>query len=357
MSNLLHGSRLLEVDYSGIEAVQSGYYQGDPNYIRLASLGVHAYLASFLVGKPANLTWSDVDLVAYFSAIKHSYPIDYDKAKRCVHGNNYGLTVFGMVENFPEVYPTIKAAQAVQDLYYSVAPKLPGWHRFLRDKAYENGRLGGAPAPGFDYGATVSTGLHHPYAYRHWFWGVLTYKPITPAQLRFMQKLKRANWVILHGRPFKIEYGEDSKRVIAFFPQSTAAGNLKEAELRLFMPDSPSYIGDAWFGRTPLRAPIHDSLLLEIPNRIFDRVAGVVLEEMQRPIYEQPIPAEWGFGSHLKIGVAAKTGVNWMDMEELTVPGTTLGPIEPMYSLIDAEELEEIEDLETRMTVQPAQAA
>jgi hypothetical protein len=77
------------------------------------------------------------------------------------------------------------------------------------------------------------------------------------------------------------------------------------------MPESDDFIGDAYFGRTPLRAPIHDSLLLEIPNRAWDRVVETVVRVMQDPIPELPLPAAWQMGSCLRIGVAAKAGKNW----------------------------------------------
>ena len=114
-----------------------------------------------------------------------------------------------------------------------------------------------------------------------------------------------------------------AERVLAFYPQSIAAGILKEAMLRLFADrDSPSYIGDAYFGQTPLRAPIHDSLLLEIPDRAWDRTVEIVCMEMQRPVIEQPLPPSWGrSGECVAIGVAAKAGTDWAAMEEIQVPG------------------------------------
>jgi len=105
--------------------------------------------------------------------------------------------------------------------------------------------------------------------------------------------------------------------------------------LRLFAdPDSASYIGNVYFGRTPLRAPVHDSLLLEIPDRKWDRTFETVCMEMQRPVIEQPLPASWNRpGEYVAIGVAAKAGNDWQAMEEIVVPGydATWTP-EPMES-------------------------
>lgn len=348
------GCRLLEVDYSGIEGVETGWLSGDPEYIRLAYLGVHAYLTSHLIDRPASLSWSDEDLGAYFKELKHNYPVEYDKAKRCVHGNNYGLTIYGMVENFPEVYKDLDDARRVQDLYYAVAPKLHEYHSRMRDRAYEFGRLGGPPSSDF-YELTTS-GQHHPYAYRHWFWGVQSFKPINEQEYRkavFASKKrgesKPRGIVILNHRPFKVMLGEDSKRVIAFYPQSIAGGRLKEAELELFHPESEDFIGDRYYGRTPLRAPIHDSLLMEVPDREFAAVVEQTVQVMRRPEYRQPCPPEWGIGDFLRVGVSAKAGRDWMHMEEIDLPEMVPETAkEQMFFPVEESEYEDVQDLETR---------
>ncbi len=322
------GCRLLEVDYAGIEAVETGWYQRDPRYLRVARLGVHALLASHLLKRPAHLGWSDADLLAYFAELKKAEPLVYDKAKRNVHGTNYGLTPYGMSQTFPDLYPTPAAAEAVQRVYFEICPGLPVWHQALRTRAHEKGCLGGPGAVTlaetdacYRPGWTGEAPWAHPFGYRHWFWSVLAYKPITEAQ-RLRREKAGKPCADINGRWFGVDWGEDSKRVIAFYPQSTAAGVLKRSIRALFGdPDYPSYIGDAYFGRTPLRAPIHDSLLLEVPDRQWDRVVEAVAREMLRPVQEQPLPASWQMGAHLAIGVEAKAGRNWLDVEKIPIPG------------------------------------
>jgi DNA polymerase len=320
------GCRLAEFDFSGIEAVEVGWYARDPLYLRLATLGVHAYLASHLLKRPADVAWSDADLLCYFQEIKASEPVIYDKAKRASHGTNFGLTPYGMAATFPDLYKDEKDAARVQAILFEVCPTLPVWHRALQRQAYEAGMLGGAgPVVTSETNACYQRGYagpspwNHPFQYRHWFWSVLAYAPISEAQRLRREKAKKA-CAEINGRWFAVDLGEDAKRVIAFFPQSTAAGVLKRSMRALFLPGSPSYIGDAYFGQTPLRAPIHDSLLLEIPDRQWDRVCEKVLLEMQRPIAEQPLPAAWGIGTHLRISVEGKVGRNWLDMEKLPTP-------------------------------------
>ena len=88
-------------------------------------------------------------------------------------------------------------------------------------------------------------------------------------------------------------------------------------------PDAPHYIGNAYDGETCLRAPIHDSLLLEVPLTEEERVLTAVATIMPRPILEQPLPAEWGMGDYLSIGVEAKAsapGGDWGTMETIALP-------------------------------------
>lgn len=341
------GCRLLEVDYSSIEAVVVGWKlrEVDPadalNYIRLAKLGVHAGLASHILGRPYDPKWSDQELSAYFKEIKKNQFTVYDRAKRCVHGKNYGLTIHGMVRNFPKEFPDLKTAKITEAVYNAMCPSLPRWHALERKRAYDQGYLGG---PG-----------QHPYGYKHWFWSVISYKKITFAAyvkaINIQRRTGEDQLVFEHeGAYFKQILGEDSKRCVAFFPQSIAAGVLKEAELELFDPESSNYIGDAYYGRTPLRAPIHDSLLMEVPVAQWDRVTEKVYTAMLRPVEELPIPLEWGMGEHLQVGIAAKASAiagNWEDMEDIKVPGwSEIASDEPAFPVEDDDQ-DDFEDLQT----------
>lgn len=584
------GCVLLEFDFSGIEAVQLAWFARDPLLMRLARLGIHAYLASHLLKRPADLSWSDADLLAYFKEIKTSEPFVYDQAKRNVHGNGYGMTPQGMWMMFPHLYKSLAAAKRVQDVYFEVAPAVPRLQNAIRMRAYDQGYIGGPT----DYRAAsiLDDPNAHPYGYRHDFFDVVTLQPISDNQVKHLEA-ERVPVIELNGRKYAAKWGPDSKRCVtpdtkvwmgdytykpigevkvgdsvigwrrgtepklpsrgnagtqymlkekaytadhltralvtevhnlidttytitlasgrtvrctgdhkwlgmrrsnkggpryvwwrtdvlkvgdelavsdvtdpgdcpeehritaawlggfydgegshrgvaqantthgdllqhaeqafaalgfettrqaihpelstrkpatqlnwtggrqaalrfvrhvpsyrfraqwadrmilggrfrrldpivkieqnlraepvtcittttgnfianglcshnclAFYPQSTAAGNLKEACLYLFAePDHPSYIGDAYYGKTPLRAPIHDSLLLEVPERQVERVTECVYREMLRPVEEQPLPADWGYGPYLTIGVEAKYGRNWEDVEKL--PGVT----------------------------------
>lgn len=569
--------RLLEVDFSAIEAKLTGWCARLPEVIRLAGLGIHGALASHILGRPYDPDAPDADLKSLFEEIKEAHFPVYDRAKRAVYGDFYGQTAYGMMMTFPENFPTLKEATKYKTLLHKMAPGLPRWQTEVRERAYRQNFLGG---PG-----------DHPFGYKHWFWSVLGFRAI-PEHVYHKRIRAGEPCTIIQGRHYAVTLGEDAKRClppdtpvwmgdytyralgdvrvgdvvigwkrgagpklpsrgrpgtaymarnkayrtdhlvratvlathqyldttltlhmasgrrirctadhqwnvlrrheyewrqakelrvgdtvmrvdaedpgecppelreraawlggfydgegshrgitqavntdgdllqyaeetlralgfetthqvyqrsagwkrvvylawgggrqaalkfrrwvpsrrfaaqwadrmiltarfrtpdtvvaieanplvepvacittttgnfvadgycshncVAFYPQSIAAAILKEALLRLFDPDSPSYIGDAYFGRTPLRAPIHDSGLFEIPDRCFDRVFERIVFEMTKAVPELPLdwiaPAERArlkLGTHLHIGVAAKAGRDWHSVEKLTLP-------------------------------------
>jgi uracil-DNA glycosylase family 4 len=359
------GCRLLEVDYRGIEAVQVGWFSRDPDYIRLAKLGVHAALASHVLERPYDPAWSDSDLVDYFYEIKEREPLIYTQTKTVVHGVSYGRTPHGMHRDYPEMFPTLKDANRIFDIFYAMAPAIPRWQQDIRQHVDKHGYLGGPGEPPFG----------HPYNYRHYYYGVFTYSRLSPAQAQRLRakygRLKRpAPLVEVNGIDYKQVNGDDAKRLVAFPPQSTASANLKDAELILFGdPDSALYLGNAYYGQTCLRAPIHDSLLLEYPVEEEERVLLNVATAMCRPILQQPLPSAWGMGEHLTIGVEAKAsavGGNWMAMETIDLPvvstpslaaDRTYFPIQDGLKEQGTDEWEEWMDLGRAMGHLPLRAA
>jgi uracil-DNA glycosylase family 4 len=359
------GCKLIEVDFSGIEAVITAYKAGDPVGIRLAKLGIHAGLASHILKRPYDIRWSDADLGAYFKEIKESKDekvlLCYDRSKRYIHARNYGLTIGGMVLQFPHLFPTHKVAESYDEIYRTMVPKIPAFQLAVQKRAAGKHYLGGPPS-----GDPLEDQWSHPWGYKHWFWSVYTYKKITTSQYysilaKYRQKGLEPPVEIINGQYFKVSLGEDGKRALAFFGQAIGAGVLKEVELRSFDPTSNVYIGDTYFGKTPLRAPIHDSLLLEVPDRQIDQVLEKTLWSFLLPIVELPMKPEWGMGEFLSIGVGAKIGKDWQKMEKLKIPaftelgvGTDVIPSPTFYSvneeIEEQEAVEEMADLERKVS-------
>lgn len=350
-------AKILEFDYAGIEAVLLGWMMRAHEYIRLGKLGMHAYVASHVLKRPADLSWPDADLAAYFSAIKKSEDPAvqkvYSSAKRTVHAKGYGQTVHGLLKNNPHLFRTLAEAEAIDRVYCTIAPEVPQFHTVVQHTAYTQHFLGGAEA--YEYHPAERKVVGHPYKYVHWFWSVVAYERLSVTQRMWREKRHMPLIEIAPGQWYGVTLGEDAKRAIAFYPQSTARGVLTDAAFALFDPESPlydtCYIGDLYYGQTPLRAPIHDSLLLEVPTRMVDRCIERVALAMQRPVEALPCPAEWGIGTHLAIGVDAKIGDDWGSMVPVGLPSLQdLGVANDVpYSPAEDEDESDVLDLESRL--------
>lgn len=264
------GMLLVEADYAAIEAVLSAYFARWKDGLRLARLGVHSYLASFVLGRKVDLAWSDEDLKQAFGEIKGSSDPDvkqaYNACKRTVHLSNYGGSPRKMVMAEPDTFKSVKQAEHLQGMYFEVASPIRKWQLQTQMEADKEGCL------------------INPYGYRHSFHHV------------FHNVLEYGQWV---RKP-----GDDANAVLAFLPQSTAAGILKEAMIRLYTNHFDT-VGQY------LRLQVHDSLLCEVPKGQVEALLDVLLREMLSPIPELPLPASYGMGEYLQIGVDWKMGTKW----------------------------------------------
>jgi hypothetical protein len=138
------GNILYARDFSGIEAVLTGYFALDPRYIRLAKRDVHTYYTVYalyeLEGgariKAADLPdlgWSDERLFPYLEQLKKQFKQERNSLyKHLVHAANFMQGAKGaQAKIFSETgieYP-VKTVQKVMDVYYSLFPKIKQWHK------------------------------------------------------------------------------------------------------------------------------------------------------------------------------------------------------------------------------------
>jgi hypothetical protein len=282
------GSLFWARDFSAIEAVLVGYFAGSPRYIRFAKLGVHAYLASHITGRPALLEWADEELKAYFKALKKEEPSTYDTAKRIVHGSNYMMTPRKMHYEYPETFRTVQDAARLQGLYFELFPEIREWHRdlCLRVDGTKQRRADPLVDERIDPWTLGVCFAQNPFGYVHRFYNVLDWERIGP------------EWVW--------SYGEDAKRLVSFLPQSTAAAIIKRATKRLWY-EFP------WVGET-LRLLIHDEIFGECKESYIETCLRISGEVMEEPIPELPLDPAWGLGTYLTVGTEAKVGQSWATM-------------------------------------------
>jgi DNA polymerase I-like protein with 3'-5' exonuclease and polymerase domains len=286
------GHVLWERDFSAIEAVLVGYFAGSAAYIRFAKLGVHDYLASHMLGRPADLSWSSGDLKSYFKEIKSNHASIRDQAKRVIHGSNYMMSARRMHELFPEIFPSERDAARLQGLYFDLFPAIRVWHRELCDRVDGTKRRDKGDSDTLDPWTLGVCYARNPYGYVHRFYDVLSWRKVVYPD-------GKSEWFS--------EFGEDAKRLVSFLPQSTAAAIIKQAAKRIWYEFG-------WIGNT-LRLLIHDSILGECPENEVEECLKISKAVMEAPILELPLDPLWDMGEYLTISTEAKMGRCWGTME------------------------------------------
>jgi len=257
---------LISADSSAIEAVLMGYTINSPRMVTLAKAGIHDWFMSHVrahkdggVGIDASLPFDQLRkeckaAKAYDASLPSSEQLR-DSMKRTVHGTDYGLTPFGMADEYPDEFPSVKVATEYQELLFALLPELKKGFRTLRELADRQ------------------TYLDNHYQYRHYFFAV-------------------TKW---NSKYQKFDLGTDAKRCIAFIPQSDASA-IQSDDL-LTLADDPIV-------RAMLRLIIHDSFVLECPIDMIDYACSKLYSTMSRPRPEL---------GGLEIGVEIKVGENLCD--------------------------------------------
>lgn len=299
-------------DFSGIEAVLVGWFAASQRYTRLAKLGVHDYFLAHGILKPArkiteadlpNLAWSDADLHTCFKGLKARFKLERDIAKRCVHLSNYLGTPGKMNEEYVDTFPTKRDAAIVQGAYFDLFPEISTWHKRTCEQVDKSGWV------------------RAPSGFVHRFYRVLDWK-----------KDPRGVWTSA--------YSDDSKRLIAFLPQHTAAWVGKAALKRLYNNHTelaqrvqaarfdqrltsdrtwrPRKIDETAIGGVIdhpwLRLFIHDEILGEVPCTLADEIDDLLRREMETPVDGLPLDPAWNMGTSLVIGSEPKRGPSWGEM-------------------------------------------
>lgn len=271
-------------DFAGIEAVLVGFFAMYPEYIRLALHDAHTYLTVYAIYETEGsarikaadlpeLSWSDDHLFPYLKQLKKEFATERNKLyKHIGHAFNFGQSPKGtQAKVYSETgveYP-LSTFNRLQDIYFTIFPKIRQWQRNVTEQAEKDGYI------------------RNPFGYVSRFSKVFDYKKE-------------------HGEWLK-HAGPDWNKAIAFGPQSTAVGIITEAILELFhnrFEEAGQY----------LRLQVHDELLYEAPRAKLDNVTNIIEATMHRPIPELKLPASWGLGDYLKINIESKRGVRWGEM-------------------------------------------
>lgn len=270
-------------DYSGIEAVLVGYEAGLPDYIRLAKIDVHSYYTAYalheldgsvLASDLPDISWPDDRLIPCLAGLKKRLKEQRNSLyKHLVHGANFFQGAKGAQEKILNetgiAYP-VPLVQKVMDVYFALFPGIKTWHHDEMLRAERDGFTRNA------------------FGYVHRFSKVFDYEPDGFGN-------------------FTKQPGPQANQVIAFKPQSNAAGIIKEAMIRLWenrFEEAGQY----------LRLLVHDELFNEVPIEKREQIDEIVKEEMEKPIPELALPASWSMGESLVILTEPKHGDRWGEM-------------------------------------------
>ena len=271
-------------DFSGIEAKIVGYEALYPEYIRLCNLDVHSFYTAWALSQvkpgaiPVNdlpqLSWDDAKLGARLKEIKKDFGRERNNLyKHLVHGANFMQGAKGATDTIlrmtGQIIP-VSTVSRVMSIYFELFPKIRKWHTLLLAQANRDGFL------------------RNPFGYVHRFHSVYTWEKI--------------------GNEWQKEPGPSANQVIAFLPQSTAAGIIKEAMLRLW---DHHYDEVAQY----LRLLVHDELFFEVPLDQLDVVDRICRLEMEKPILQMKMPEDWGMGEYFMVSTEAKQGACWGSMK------------------------------------------
>lgn len=249
---------LLEADWKAIEALLVGYFADDPAYMRAAKLGVHAILASHLLGEPISLALPDADILRRASMLKKAHPVLYADAKKAIHASNYLEGVFNMAR---DLKCSIAQARHYRDVYYKMAPRVQKWQDEICHRAHK------------DHFLVNPFGYVSPYYFAVWS----------------------------KGRDGEWEPGRQASQVASFLPQSTGAAMLRETLLALAEEEEP----EEWYALTP----VHDSILVLVREAALAKAAAVLRRLMTK---------EWPELGGLSVDVEMKVGRSWNEKEMST---------------------------------------
>lgn len=279
------GSVLYARDFAGIEAVLTGYDAAAPGYIRLARRDVHTYYTAWALNElepgriPSNdlplLSWDDDKLFGHLEELKKVVKKERNSLyKHLVHAANFMQSAKGAKEKIyaeTGVEFEVDRVKRVMDIYFELFPEIRRWHYSVLSQVEKDGYLRNA----FGYLGRFS----HVFNYEK-VGGVWQKKPNPDV----------------------------ANKIVAFNPQSNAAGIIKMAMLAL---NEEFYEEVAIW----LRLLVHDELLFDVPEQHVDNVDRICQMVMERPIPEFRMPASYGLGPNLSILTEPKRGPSWARMK------------------------------------------
>lgn len=287
------GYVLAEFDYKSFHALTLGFEAKDQDYMRLARLDIHSYVAAHLLKLPSRnnlLAMNDLALSAALKWIKHEHPVVRDKkAKPSILGYGFGLGAAHLYDMNRESFSNVREAKELLQLLDSLFPKTAAFREEIKHKAQKDLRL------------VSRHGYHRRFHDVLEYWGTGKLEDAARKGHRIPSVCP-----ICRGRH---DNGEEAEAAIAFLPANDAFGHIKDVMLRL---EDRRIMEEAGFINT-----IHDSLVFLIPENSLDNLIPIIYQEMTKAstILVDPEVAPNG----LVCDVEVKAGKTWNTMTVVDV--------------------------------------
>lgn len=250
------GRVLLECDWKAMEAVLTGYFAGDDEYIAASQKDSHSWFAGYLLQAQGKLKEVPSPKTAAFDAFASWIKKDHKElralAKMVNLATGYGMRAPLLAST---LHCTVSEAKRYLEIKARMAPKLEAW----KDRTWRE-----AHAKGY---------LETPFGYRNYYSDVLNIKD------------------------GKASLGKEANEALAFRPQSSGAAMLRETMLALDHLDGKLF---NWL------VPIHDAVLVECLEKDAEEARQEICSAMGKP---------WPELGGLKIEAEATAGWRWSDME------------------------------------------
>lgn len=300
------GFVIIELDLKSFHAQTLGFEADCPEYIRLAKIDVHSYVACAML-KVAHvdecLDWDDEELRAWLKWYRKNYtcpdgtPFQKIRDERA----KVGVLAFGLGQGAGSLF-TSNRDSFLPDWY------LLGWddpRRTLYDADHRR-----ADREGLKAAENVHAALNERFPkLKHYRETMPLVAKQNGNKLISRYGCVRWFWDIQHfdARKKEMVRGGDWEKAISFFVQNDGHGYLKYALLRLHV--------DGLLERYGFINTIHDSVVFCCPKDLVEECVVNVKAELERPSEV----LMFDDGSGLSVECEAKVGRTWGKMEEITV--------------------------------------
>lgn len=274
------GYVLIEFDKKSYHVQTLGFEADCPEYIRLAKIDIHSYLATQMIKAPhceQALEWSDDELREWLNWYKKNFTLKdgtpfkkiRDKqAKPGILGYGFGLGAGKLYKLNEDSFDNERQARLVLDTLDATFPKVKQYRDTIPMTAKRQG------------GKLISR-----YAFIRWFWDI--------------QKWDSQKQMYVHS--------EDWEKCIAYLPANDAFGDMRAIMKRMELNGMNERYG--------LVNNIHDALLFLAPVGLRDEAIVNIKHEMEKP--SEVLLFKDGTG--LQVEVECKAGRSWAVLEEVTV--------------------------------------